>query len=158
LVAAFFASQGIVTPKQDPAAIYVARVPPLVSTLAEAEGAPAPVAFLPPHISPRISAQQSLLTYHPAPDIPWEPDNLIRYDMSSGLAMGIKGVLHKAGINESALMPGLDGIAADLAWLYEREFLKQITLSEGRVLIGFTDQGEVILDRTMAQLVPEPKG
>ncbi len=137
LVAAFFACQGVANDQQEFAAIYAARTPPIVSTLAEAEAAPGPVAFLPPHISPRISAQQSLLTYHPAPELPWEPDNLIRYDIIPGqFASALRGILHKAGINESVLMPGLDGIAADLAWLYEREFLRRVTVWEDRVLFG----------------------
>jgi hypothetical protein len=130
--AAFFACQtgGVVGQSQKRPAIYAVTRPPLVEKAREAYGADEPVAYHPPHISPRITAQNGLLTFHQNPTEPWQPAELCKYWITSKAAIQIRVALVQAGINESSLMPGLDGIAAHLGWLYKREFLSQISMRE----------------------------
>lgn len=130
-----------------------------LASASEARAATEPVAYLPPHVTPRIGAQQALLTYHPNPAEPWTPSELIRYDIPTDIAFKLKIALAKAGINEAVLIPGLDGIAADLAWMYKREFLREVTLksSSGKATDhGYAADGSRQFTVRM-QKVPEDK-
>ena len=130
LVAAFFACQdgGIVGGTQCRAAIYAVPRPRLVQTHAEAITSTEPVAYCPPHVSPRIAAQSGLLTFHPIPNLAWQPDESIKLWLPSNVAIDIKVVLARTGINEASMMPDLDGLARYWGWLYKREFLQQVSL------------------------------
>jgi hypothetical protein len=132
LAAAFFACQpgGVVGESQCRAAIYAVKRPRLVEKATDAYAAQEPVAYLPPHVSPRITAQNSLFTFHPRPTEPWQPGAMRKIWIPPKAAIEIKVVLAQSGINESSMLPGLDGIAAYLGWLYKREFLRQVSLPE----------------------------
>lgn len=75
--------------------------------------------ILPPHISPRISIQKSLLTLHGKPNEVYKPNGLKKALIKNEFAAKLKGRLDNLGISRSTLFPGLDGIAADLAWFYK---------------------------------------
>lgn len=131
LIAAYFACQagGVLEGDSVTAAVYAVESPKVVKNAKEASDAVDPVAYFPPHVSPRITAQQGLLTFHPKPEEPWNPAELVKYVISPQTAIKIKVALAKSGINAASMMPGLDGLAADLAWQYKRQFLREITHS-----------------------------
>jgi FRG domain len=88
LIAAFFACQpgGVVNSVNTTAAIYATKMPLVAYSAQEAYMAIEPVAYFPPYVSPRIEAQQGLLTYHPDPVGAWEPSGLARFNIESGTA------------------------------------------------------------------------
>lgn len=133
LIAAYFACKGggMSDGNRTRAAIYAVKQPKLVDTYADAINAPEVVAYLPPHVSPRIGAQSALLTFHPRPDIPWSPEEIQKIWIPSDQAIAIKVILTRAGIHEASIQPGLDGVAQYLGWLYKREFLRQISDPQG---------------------------
>ncbi len=75
--------------------------------------------ILPPHISPRITAQKALLTIHQHPTSAYDPPELDKVLISKKFAAVLKRMLINFGISRATLFPGLDGIAADLAWDYK---------------------------------------
>lgn len=75
--------------------------------------------IIPPHISPRISAQNALLTIHGYPTSIYKPKGLEKILITSNFSSVLKRMLINFGISRATLFPGLDGIAADLAWDYK---------------------------------------
>lgn len=76
--------------------------------------------FYPPHISPRIPAQNALFTVHPRP----QDEFLVKKKLGKILikrqaCFTIKRVLNSIGINEASLFPGLDGLSRHLGWEYK---------------------------------------
>jgi hypothetical protein len=76
--------------------------------------------YRPPHITPRIPAQQGLFTLHPDPVQSLDDHSqLQRWAIVAESAFHIKKMLAVAGINESTINPTLDGLAEHLAWRYK---------------------------------------
>lgn len=78
-----------------------------------------PGIYRPPHLTPRIPAQSSVFTVHPAPTHPFVPDTLVRWVVSEEACAAIKHVLDACTINESTLFPGLDGLSRYIGWRYK---------------------------------------
>jgi FRG domain len=124
LVAAYFACENAgVGP--EPPAIYAVR------NLPELKGDEDPFSlgevsvYRPPHISPRIPAQQAVLTVHPSPS----KGDLIATKTEKWILVNkgrptfwLKQVLDRCGINRASLFPDLDGLAAHLGWRYKWSF------------------------------------
>ena len=75
--------------------------------------------YHPPHISPRIPAQQSVFTIHPTPDKPFTHPSLEKWIIKQGACWPIKRALNAAGITPASLFPGIDGLSEHLAWMYK---------------------------------------
>jgi hypothetical protein len=84
--------------------------------------------YRPPHINPRIPAQQAVFTVHDRPDFEvfapgnfpagvevemWKIPNKIRS------SFWLKKYLNRCGINRASLFPDLDGLAVHLGWRYK---------------------------------------
>lgn len=76
-----------------------------------------PFAVFPPHLSPRITAQRGLFTYHPNPEEPYKPLGLKQWQIPSKRCVEIKTILSRAGFNEASLFPDIDGLSKHLGWL-----------------------------------------
>jgi len=78
--------------------------------------------FHPPHINPRIPAQQGLFTYHSVPN---EPPNfpakakMQLWEIAREVCGELGFVIDKCGINATSLFPDLDGLARYLGWYYK---------------------------------------
>ena len=78
-----------------------------------------PAMYWPPHITPRIPAQRSVLTLHPNPTEPFRPIGLERWVIARSACGTIKRVLDACAVNESALFPDIDGLSRYLGWKYK---------------------------------------
>jgi FRG domain len=124
LVAAFFAVE-------DPiheAAIYGVETPPEITDLQqdpfsdELRGRPRLIR--PPHISPRITAQQGVLTLHPQPDTDWTDEGIHRWIIRKEFTFTLKGLLSFCGVHVASVYPdSLDRHTEHLKWLYKRDRL-----------------------------------
>jgi hypothetical protein len=78
--------------------------------------------YRPPHINPRIPAQQGLFTVHfqPGKDPQFEPDHLEVFELP-GIpdAFRLKEALDYAGFNRASLFPDLDGLTRHIAWKHK---------------------------------------
>ena len=117
LVAAFFAVKLTGTP----GVIYCLRNVEEISQDAESDPLHQQDVFTyhPPHISPRIPAQQSVFTIHPTPDKPFTHPLLERWIIEQPACWPIKRALNAAGITPASLFPGIDGLSEHLAWMYK---------------------------------------
>ncbi len=119
LVAAYFATQDI--SDEADAALYVCEVrrgsdrqvsdPFNVTDIKK---------YYPPHVSPRISAQQALFIIHPDPMKPANHYTKVwKFIIPGGQRAEFQRQLNYYGINGQTLFPDLDGIAAHLTWRYQ---------------------------------------
>jgi len=104
--------------------IYAAKNIPSVSTdyNGPVESLPPVAMFHPPHLSPRITAQQSVLTAHAKPEEPYESQNTDQSVIAiniTGSLLEFKYDLHAAGFNHASLFPGIDKLAEQSTWLYK---------------------------------------
>ena len=76
--------------------------------------------FIPRHITPRITTQGGLFTIHPNPYEPFESDDMDRISIPNSIRSELKKVLSKYGVNQFALFPGLDSLAAHIEWLQSK--------------------------------------
>jgi hypothetical protein len=76
-----------------------------------------PFAVVPPHISPRITAQRGLFTYHPNPVKEYAPPDLKKWTINSEACVPIKNILSRGGFNEASLFPDVDGLSRHIGWL-----------------------------------------
>lgn len=118
LVAAYFAVE---QPHDNDSLIYIYTGRETVDT--ESAGDPLQVKqvrrFRPPHISLRVIAQGSIFTIHPLPREPFDDDKSLGVlRIRQAARRDFKRALFKCGIKRGTLFPGLDGVAADLAWLH----------------------------------------
>jgi hypothetical protein len=118
LVAAYFAT------KEANAAlglIYGIRDLPTVSRRDEQApfAAKRTAIYRPPHITPRIPSQRSVMTLHPRPTELFRPRNLREWFIAPDACLEIKVVLDACGVNESSLFPDLDGLSRYLGWRYK---------------------------------------
>lgn len=118
LIAAYFAlrSGGFVGKEPKDAAIYGMECPPIVEADEDLDAAPDVTAYYPRHLTPRITAQRGLFTYHKAPNASYEPLSLVRWVLPSSICFTLKVILSKAGFNEASMFPDLDGIARHAGW------------------------------------------
>jgi hypothetical protein len=78
-----------------------------------------PGIYRPPHITPRIPAQQSVLTLHPKPTAEFKPKGLRAWIIPPLACLEIKRVLDACAVNEGSLFPDLDGLSRHLGWRYK---------------------------------------
>ena len=126
LIAAYFALRpaGIVCGErgyeEKDAAIYGVPLVPIVKTDKEREESPEDVVgYYPQHLTPRITAQRGLFTYHKSPDRPYSPSCFIQWIIPSKICFNLKLAVNKCGINEASMFPDLDGLAKHVEWLYK---------------------------------------
>jgi hypothetical protein len=120
LVAAYFAVKpsGIVRGERKDAALY--GLPPVSAVLDDAGLAAIAgdiAAYHPRHVSPRITVQRGLFTWHRRPNEAWRPDALRKWVIPSKVCYDLKATLSKCGINQASMFPDLDGIAGHVEWL-----------------------------------------
>ena len=119
LAAVFFAVQK--TGVGGPAVIYAVKQRTAIRKASDLFGLRSVKLYRPPHIAPRIPAQQGVFTIHPDPSGEYAPNGLERWVIPDrGVSFRIKKQLHVCGINESSLFPDIDGLARYLAWRYKR--------------------------------------
>jgi hypothetical protein len=82
-------------------------------------------AYHPPHLTRRITVQQSVFTVHPKPTEPFRHPTLERWVLDYKACFDIKRNLNAAGIAYSALFPDLDGVCRQIAWSYKWGFFKR---------------------------------
>jgi hypothetical protein len=122
LVAAYFAlrAAGWVGERSEDAAIYGIPSVPVVRTDQECTASTEDVvAYYPQHLTPRITAQRGLFTYHRKPDQPYQPSCCIKWVIPSKICFDLKLAVNKCGINEASMFPDMDGIAKHVGWLYK---------------------------------------
>lgn len=122
LIAAYFALRpaGIVLGERKDAAIYGLPYVPVVKMDKECvESNEEVLAYYPQHLTPRITAQRGLFTYHKIPDRPYNPSQLIKWVIPSAICFDLKLIVNKCGINEASMFPDLDGISKHVGWLYK---------------------------------------
>jgi hypothetical protein len=111
---------GIVRERPEDAAIYGIPPVPIVKTDEECSASTEEVvAYYPQHLTPRITAQRGLFTYHKKPEQPYKPSCFIKWIIPSSICFNLKLVINKCGINEASMFPDLDGIAKHVGWLYK---------------------------------------
>ena len=71
---------------------------------------------IPPHVTPRITAQAGLFTAHPNPREPFESENIDRLIIPNGIRRSLKVMLYKFGIHSAALFPDLGGLSKLIEW------------------------------------------
>jgi hypothetical protein len=126
LVAAYFALRpgGFIGTDPKDAAIYGLPCPQIVTTDEElCSSSGDVVAYFPQHLTPRITAQRGLFTYHKFPDQAYEPVDLIKWIVPSEICFTLKVILNKCGFNEASMFPDLDGIAKHVGWLLKWRLL-----------------------------------
>jgi hypothetical protein len=77
--------------------------------------------FIPRHITPRITTQGGLFTIHPDPYEPFASTDMEKIVLPANLQTEFKRTLNRYGVNQFALFPGLDGLAAHIQWLQSRK-------------------------------------
>ena len=124
LVAAYFALYAGGFPNgRDPknAAIYGVERPEVVETLSALSGDV--VAYFPQHLTPRITAQQGLFTYHKFPNRVYNPSGLMKWIVPSEMCFTLKLILNKCGYNAASMFPDLGGVATHVRWLFRWQLL-----------------------------------
>lgn len=66
--------------------------------------------FSPPHISPRIPAQQAVFTVHNQPMTPYDAEDIIKLRIPRTLKVEVSDRLRRLGITPEKLFPGLDSL------------------------------------------------
>ncbi len=74
--------------------------------------------YRPPHISPRIVAQNGLFTVHNEPDKAFDSPKIEKLIIKGAVRRELKAQLYKYGVNRKTLFPGLDSLASDIEWLH----------------------------------------
>jgi hypothetical protein len=93
------------------------------TTLIFPSGGPSPAecrdvaVVVPPHITPRISAQSGHFTYHPDTQKPFDLPSMHKIRITAAMKSAVRNTLETYGIHAASLFPGLDGVAAYVRWL-----------------------------------------
>lgn len=112
-----------------PAAIYAARIASRASSSDDPSKLSHVALYRPPHVAPRIAAQQGLFTVHPQPDSDLSLPELELWLISDKrTCFNIKRNLDLCGVNRSVLFPDVDGLAQYMEWRYK--WSEVIPLSE----------------------------
>ncbi len=77
--------------------------------------------FIPRHITPRITTQGGLFTIHPNPYEPFKSTDMDKIILPAQTQTGLQRTLNRYGVNQFALFPGLDGLAAHIQWLQSKK-------------------------------------
>ncbi|MEI7637025.1 MAG: FRG domain-containing protein [Syntrophus sp. (in: bacteria)] len=77
------------------------------------------VAYLPPHISPRITAQSGLFTLHPRPFEAFDDDQITKIIIPARIRKSLTRTLSIYGVNPRSIFPDLDGLTQ---WLKTNYF------------------------------------
>ncbi len=80
-------------------------------------------AYTPPHISPQIPAQRSILTIHPKPNEPVNYPDLKKLTIEPKFCVTLKMTLAHQGITYGSLFPVMHGLATQLCWDYKWNLL-----------------------------------
>jgi len=83
----------------------------------------APTSYRPPHISPRIAAQGSVLIVCPKPADELALRFAKRIVIDGSAEFTIKKRLNACGINRRYLFPDLSGLTEHLTWMYKNDWL-----------------------------------
>lgn len=75
-----------------------------------------PKKYYPPHLTPRIPAQESLFTVQNRPQEPMDNDKITRIIVPADQKEPFTNQLDQLGFNSERLFPGLDGSAKQLSW------------------------------------------
>lgn len=122
LVAAYFAVEDAVPKAGEHAIIYGVNRPEETDLEADPFRVPTsePTLVRPPHISPRITAQQGVLTLHTEPDRDWDTDDVHFWLIPTEACFTLRGILNFCGIHAASLFPDSeDRHTARLGWLYK---------------------------------------
>jgi len=68
------------------------------------------VAYSSPHITPRITAQAGLFTFHPRPFVAFDHDKITKIIIPAEIRKSIKRTLSVYGIHPRTIFPDLDGL------------------------------------------------
>ena len=82
-----------------------------------------PAVYRPPHISPRIAAQGSILMICPKPTQEVAPLFSAKIVIDRQMEFTIKKRLNACGINRRHLFPDLAGLTEHLEWMYKNDWL-----------------------------------
>jgi len=144
LVAAWFAVEKGGAREIDSALWVTKGVPPVDLDRSEDQDPldlDAPQFYRPPHISPRIAAQGSVLMVCPKPTeelaLPFARKVVI--DHSAEFA--IKKRLNACGINRRHLFPDLSGLTEHLTWMYKNDWLAGYRAGSGSQRRAIGDDG-----------------
>ncbi len=77
-----------------------------------------PVAFIPSHLSPRVTAQSGMFTVHPLGGAPIDTTHLQKIIIPSQSKKILAERLTKYGIHHGTMVPGLDGISKYIRYLH----------------------------------------
>lgn len=73
--------------------------------------------FIPNHITPRITAQAGVFTFHPNPKEPIKSPKIDNLIIPRSFRKKLKYILHQYGVQRASLFPDLDGLAKHIQWL-----------------------------------------
>ena len=76
--------------------------------------------YYPPHISPRITAQNALFTVEPNPTQESVVPGLVKITIPMLAKHNIQVRLAIYGIHSESMFPGLDGVCTHLSWRMKR--------------------------------------
>ena len=117
LVAAFFATRS--GAPGDEAVVYTCQVPRGHQKMFDPFEIDDVVKYYPPHISPRIPAQQALFVVHPDPTKPMgDYRDLTKIIIPTHLRQSFREQLSFYGVNGQSMFPDLDGISSHLTWRF----------------------------------------
>mgnify|MGYP001353022025 CR=1 FL=1 len=123
LAAAWFAVEDGGAKKNDSALWVTKGVPPVDNGAVDPLKIAEPGIYRPPHMSPRIAAQGSVLMICPKPteelDLTFAKKIVIRHEAQ----FIIKKRLNACGINRRQLFPDLIGLIEHLTWLHKNDWL-----------------------------------
>lgn len=124
LVAAWFAVESGGAKKADSAIWVTKGVTSIeIDQLEDPLDLDAPTVYRPPHISPRISAQGSILMVCPSPTKEVELPFCKKIVIDRSAEFTIKKRLNACGLNRRHLFPDLSGLTEHLTWMYKNDWL-----------------------------------
>lgn len=106
-----------------------------------------PRVYRPPHISPRIVAQGSVLMICPKPTEEVALPVARRIVVDSSVEFTIKKRLNACGVNRRHLFPDLAGLTDHLRWIYENDWLagyREVVTADFRPTSDDDSHGEVV--------------
>jgi len=117
LVAAYFA---VAHDEPCDSAIYVSNIPDTIDDSEEIDPfvVDRVIRYRPSHITPRIIAQRGLFTIHPDPAEPYSALGIKRALIPTKARRRIRDDLYRYGVSSAVLLPGIDGLTAEIAWRY----------------------------------------
>jgi len=117
LVAAYFA---VAHDEPCDSAIYMSIVTDTVDDMVETDpfSVDRVIRYRPSHITPRIVAQRGLFTIHPNPTESYKALGIKRASIPLRARKKLRDDLYRYGISSAVLLPGLDGLTAEIAWRY----------------------------------------